>query len=60
VGGAFFYTRPPPPPARAGGPARARAAGLNRDDVQALVAAVVDEEFAARPQGEAGTEEGNR
>jgi GntR family transcriptional regulator len=43
--------------------ARAGAAGLGRDDVEALVTAVIDEEFRARPGGAAGTgqdpEEGN-
>ncbi|MEU9131334.1 GntR family transcriptional regulator [Kitasatospora sp. NPDC048540] len=39
---------------------RARSAGLGRDDVEALVASVVDEEYQARPQGGAQAQEGNQ
>ncbi|KJK59040.1 GntR family transcriptional regulator [Saccharothrix sp. ST-888] len=39
--------------------ARARQAGLDRDDVTALVAAVVDEEFTAGPGDAAGKDKGN-
>ncbi|MEV4612008.1 GntR family transcriptional regulator [Kitasatospora sp. NPDC049258] len=39
--------------------ARARAAGLGRADVEALVGSVVDEEFTGRPEGAAEAPEGN-
>ncbi|MDH6125973.1 GntR family transcriptional regulator [Kitasatospora sp. GP82] len=40
--------------------ARARRAGLDRDDIAALVTAVVDEELRARPGGAAERDKGNR